>query len=128
VEVMGPIVELGPGEKTTFSMDWGITHAQSPVCDVNDIGVVTKALILKDGRLTGKYGVFYSGSVYMVLRDLRGVMLKKTHPQPASPLKPVLIDQQFKPDPDVRLIEVQMNGQDGHTLGLLDTLEIAQNK
>jgi hypothetical protein len=128
VEVMGPVTELAPGEKSTFSMEWGIAHAQPPVSDVNDVGVVTKPLAVQNGRLTGKYGVFYSGSLYMVLRDLRGVMLKKTLPQPVSPLKPVLIDQPFKPDPDVRLIEVQMNGQEGHSLGLLDTLEIAQNK
>ncbi|MBN1780958.1 DUF4380 domain-containing protein [bacterium] len=128
VEVMGPIVELAPGESTSLSLDWGIARAEAPVLDVNDIGVVTQGLATGDQKLTGKYGVFNKGSIYMVYRDLRGVMLKKTVPQPVSPLKPVSIDEPARIDAEVRLIEVQVNGQDGHTLGVIDSLEILPEK
>jgi hypothetical protein len=128
VQVMGPIVELAPGEATSFSIDWGITQAQHPILDINDIGVVTQPLAEKDGKLTGKYGVFYEGSIYMVFRDMRGVMLKKTLPQSVSPSKPAQIDQTIKMDPDVRLVEVQVNNQDGHTMGVLDAMEVIREK
>lgn len=125
VEVMGPIADLAPGESHSFSVDWGIAHASAPVLDVSDHGLVSEHLTLNNGKLTGKYGVFKAGSLMMVFRDMRGVMLKKTLPQPVSPLKPAIIDQSVKLDTDVRLIEVQINGPDGHTLGVLDSLEVA---
>jgi len=128
VEVMGPIIELAPDESTSFSIDWGMTQAHAPILDINDIGVISHPLEENNGSLKGEYGVFYEGSIYMVFRDMRGVMLKKTLPHPVSPSKPVQINQAVKMDPDVRLIEVQVNSQDGHTLGVLDAMEIFPEK
>ncbi|MBN2102436.1 DUF4380 domain-containing protein [bacterium] len=128
IEVMGPIVELAPGEATSFSIDWGMAQAQGPILDVNDVGIVTRHLTESKGKLEGKYGVFYKGSIYMVFRDMRGVMLKKTLPQNVSPSKPAQINQAINIDPDVRLIEVQFNNEEGHTLGVLDSLEIIPEK
>jgi len=128
IEVMGPVVHLAPGAETSFSIDWGIAHANAPMLEAMDRGVVSQRLTEKNGKLTAQYGVFQKGSVCLVFRDMRGVMLKKTLPKSVSPLKPVLISQSAEMHPDVRLIEVQFNGQDGHTIGVLDALEILPEK
>ena len=51
-------------------------------------------------------------------------MIKKLSPQAVRPDKPVRINFPAQVESDVRLIEVQLNGPDGHLLGVLDSLEI----
>jgi hypothetical protein len=124
MEIMGPILELSPEEEISLSIDWGITCTTPPILDVNDIGIVSEHLAHSKDRLTGQYGVFFEGSLFLVFRDLRGIMLKKSLPQAVHPNRPVQINLPAQIDPDMRLIEVQINGSDGHLLGVLDSLEI----
>ena len=124
MEVMGPILQMSPDEEISLSVDWGLAYVSPPILDVNDIGIVSRHLALSEDRLTGRYGVFYEGSLFLVFRDLRGVMIKKLSPQAVRPDKPVRINFPAQVESDVRLIEVQLNGPDGHLLGVLDSLEI----
>ena len=77
-EILSPFAALQPGEKYSFHYDWYCCRIASdlPVTDCGDVGVICEPLsvVLKDSSLniTGRFGVFYNGSLKISALDKKG--------------------------------------------------------
>jgi hypothetical protein len=91
MEVLGPLVELAPGEDASAEMVWAACRCPGPIRDVTPSGCTAEPLELQpvDGtwRVRGAFGVFASGRVQ--LRAGSDVLLELT----ASPFAPLRLDQ-----------------------------------
>jgi hypothetical protein len=96
-EVLSPMRTIGPGQSTSFTIEWGACRCPGPILDVSAAGCVAAPLkAQKVGgfcRLTGQFGVFDQGELHLVWRDDEGDVL---HIEPCggvNPLTAVLLDR-----------------------------------
>ena len=94
-ELNSPMVRLEPGEAFNFDTQWYPTRSGSDFQDVTDAGVVLKPLRATndaDGnklRLTGSFGVFFSGKLEAWLYDGHGLLIARRALLEVDPRNPV---------------------------------------
>lgn len=96
--VMGPIVKLNPGQTAKMDVTWATCRC-SGVYDVNPGGVVVEELAVKGDRITGKFGVFFSGYLQAMYLDKNGNQIGLNNIGEISPLSEISIDMQLSDFP-----------------------------
>ena len=92
LEVMGPLTRLKPGESGNLNITWGACSA-SAVKRVIPAGVVAEELMIKDGIIHGKFGVFYGGFLQVVYMDKNKKQVGIKNITEVSPLAEVIIEE-----------------------------------
>jgi hypothetical protein len=112
MEVLGPLVDLSPGEDTSADITWAACRCPGPVIDVTEGGCTAERLQVErdaDGwRARGTFGVFAPGRIE--LRAGSQVVLDRS----ATPLEAVRVDQAISlpenPPPELTLVSVDAVG------------------
>ena len=98
-EVLSRFAQLAPGESYTYKYEWLSTKigGNYPIVDCTAAGVICKRLNAswkeKKLHLTGRFGVFSSGSLRLSLSDKRGdTLLTHVISGNVSPLQPVTLE------------------------------------
>ncbi len=122
MEVMGPLVKLNPGQTSALDISWASCRC-SGVQKVTPGGVVAEPLALKDGQITGKFGVFYGGFLQAVYLDKAGKQVGMNNVGEVSPLTEISIS---RPVSDIssysKGIRYQVQSYDKKTVSVVDEL------
>ena len=91
---------LRPGESCNFETEWFPTRSGSEVHGVTDAGIVAKPLraaALEQGKvkLSGAFGVFYSGRLFAHLYDEHGRSLAITQIAEVTPTEAVSLQSEI---------------------------------
>jgi hypothetical protein len=120
VEVVSPIVELAAnGGRYTFTEDWFAARLKGPVLSVNSGGAVQEFLQIKNGRLTGRFGVFYSGTAKLAYIGRNGEDLGLGPARPVTPLETLVLDETDTIPPGTALLELAVYDPSGQKLGII---------
>jgi hypothetical protein len=136
-EVLSPYAELGPGEEYTYNYEWYSARIpkDSPVIECNKIGVICEPLFaeLKGNSLSlkGKFGVFYSGIMEVILLNADNQHLETLSPKlRATPLEPIdfsVLSEQLQkvkmPDKALQIM-IQLKDNKGELVGQLAEAKI----
>ncbi|MFN2135308.1 MAG: DUF4380 domain-containing protein [Candidatus Promineifilaceae bacterium] len=72
-ELLGPLLDIAPGQTINFSATWGVCRCPGLVVDVTDAGCTVQSLkAVAQGqyvRLTGKFGLFDRGESFLIWLD-----------------------------------------------------------
>ena len=95
-EVLGPLTNIAPGDSTHFAIEWGSCRCKGAVVDVQPGGCASTRLAARthgDGvHLTGNFGVFDAGDLFIAWRDATGYTLATTPAGPVVPLTALDVD------------------------------------
>jgi hypothetical protein len=98
-ELISPFARLKPGASYTWCYDWFAANigGDFPIVDCRDSGVIAEPLqvnhVGSGWRLTGRFGVFASGTPQIEWRDTQGRAIKAVSlRREATPLKPLVLD------------------------------------
>jgi hypothetical protein len=99
-ELNSPMCRLRPGESCNFETEWFPTRSGSEVHGVTDAGIVAKPLraaALEQGKvkLSGAFGVFYSGRLFAHLYDEHGRSLAITQIAEVTPTEAVSLQSEI---------------------------------
>lgn len=90
LELRGPVARLNPGETASLDVTWGVCRC-SGIRRLASGGVVTEPLALKDGVVTGAFGVFDEGYLHFVCLDKAGNSISNGDIGKISPLAEVVV-------------------------------------
>jgi hypothetical protein len=128
-ELNSPMIRLEPGASYVFDTWWYPVRADKNLKFVSSGGVVETpltAIAKTDGlRLSGKFGVFFSGRLNAHIFDARGGE-QKVDLGPADPLHALQLDQTIPVAPDAVRVELHLNDARGLDLGVLGEAEITR--
>jgi hypothetical protein len=136
-EVLSPYAELGPGEEYTYNYEWYSARIpkDSPVIACSKIGVVCEPLFaeLEENSLSlkGKFGVFYNGTLEVILLDADNKLTETLSPKlKVTPLDPVNISALSQklnsikiPDKAAQIV-IQLKDDQGIVVGQLAEAKI----
>lgn len=132
VEVLSPLVDLGPGESYTFVEDWYAARCKGPILEVNRAGAIQKGLCVERRgdslSLRGTYGVFHQGWVEVVFKDAEGREVGVGGTYEVSPLRTFLLRGTFALPPEARGVELELYDGDGRSVGTLDSQVIGRSR
>jgi hypothetical protein len=111
-EVLSPLYTIAPTASKTFSIEWGVCRCPGPIVDVSDAGCVAEPLKAEFdgeyGRLTGKFGVFDRGELFMVWRNRQGESIRSNSMGTVDPLTAVLLDSVTRVPAGAAAVECQV--------------------
>ena len=89
-EVLGPLTNIAPGGSTHFAIEWGSCRCKGAVVDVQPGGCAATRLTAQIAgdqvHLTGSFGVFDAGQLFVVWCDAAGHTVATTLAGPVDPL------------------------------------------
>jgi hypothetical protein len=109
-ELVGPYVELKPGQTTTFHYDWyaATIGGNYQIIDCSETGVICEPIkmIRQDSKLlvSGRFGVFMNGVAKLVFIGDDNRKLAEMEVGKVSPLNPLVLDMDFE---DERLLDAR---------------------
>ncbi len=132
VGVLGPMVDLLPGQQTSFTIDWYSTRIDGPILKASDAGVCKQRLAVTRNdqriRVSGLFGVFHQGTVELIglpagesKSPPKAVSLSSFY---VSPLEPVVLDVEAVLTPGIAVVAVILRDGEGKSLGELDRLPV----
>jgi len=127
-ELNSPMCHLRPGESCTMDTEWFPTRAGKEFHGVSDAGILIRPLQasrLPSGaiRLTGEFGVFYSGHLIAHFYDQRGASLDKTSIMEANPAEAVTLEKEF-PASNAARISLHLVDENGLDRGSLQEVRV----
>jgi hypothetical protein len=129
-ELNSPLVNLAPGESYAFDTEWFPTRMTPDLIEVTDAGVIGRELAaVRVGaglRLTGFFGVFYTGRLLARLYDARGVALKTLEVTKADPLEAVSLDTHIPAPPEAARVSLHLLDERGLDRGSLGEVEVVK--
>ena len=132
VEVLSPLVDLGPGEAHTFVEDWYAARCEGPILEVNRAGVVKERLNVerRGNRLSlrGTYGVFHQGRVEVVFKDADGKKVGVGKIYEVSPLAAFSIRYDCVLPVGAKQVDLELYDSDGRSVGILDSCVIVEHR
>lgn len=112
-EVISPYATLAPGREYTYHYEWYSAKIPSGlgIIDCSDAGVVCKALAAvrkeKTLNITGRFGVFYQGTLEVSAFDNNGKKIKELASGiDVSPLKSLNLNLNIENSPDLSKAQV----------------------
>jgi len=98
-ELNSPMCRLGPDESCTFNTEWLPTRAGSEFHGVSEAGILIRPLkaVHTQGdavKLSGMFGVFFSGHLEAWLYDEHGANLARTRVGDVSPIEAVSLEKE----------------------------------
>ena len=127
-EVMGPLTTLAPNDSATMTEDWFAARSLGPVLAVNDAGLTTNKLTIKQSHDTvmaqGTYGVFYQGSVKSVFKSAAGIAIAAADSYAVSPSDSFAFKDTLKAAANAAKLVLSLYAADGSFMGNLDSIAI----
>lgn len=129
-ELNSPMCPLRPGESCGFETEWFPTRAGSEFHGVSDAGIVIRPLqatTLPDGkiRLSGSFGVLFSGHLVARLYNEHGGLLGTMPVVDVDPTEPVTLDKELIPPQKPARLSLHLEDQNGFDRGSLQEVPIA---
>jgi hypothetical protein len=128
-EINSPMCRLRPGESCVLDTEWFPTRAGSEFHGVTDAGIVVqplKALPVENGKikLSGSYGVFFSGSLVAHFYDEHGSSLGPRNIAKVNPAEPVLLDTEIVPPGKPARVSLHLEDENGLDRGALEEVRV----
>jgi hypothetical protein len=128
-EINSPMCRLRPGEACTFDTEWFPTRSGSEFHGATDAGIVIRPLratALENGRikLSGSFGVFFSGRLVARLYDEHGRSLGTMPVVDVSPADPVLLEAEIAPPGKAARLAVHVEDENGVDRGALQEVRV----
>ncbi len=124
-EINSPMCRLRPGESCDLETEWFPTRVGTEFHGVSDAGILTRPLQatrLESGkvRLSGAFGVFFSGRLVAHFYDEHGASLGTVPVVDVNPVEPVSLEVEISPSGKPGRISLHLedsNGVDRGSLG-----------
>jgi hypothetical protein len=101
-ELLSPRENLQPGRSASFDYEWRVAQigGSFPILDCTSVGCIAEAFLGKRANsgvlaLSGRFGVFYTGTVRARILDAGGNQLSETDPIKISPNSPLVMQTNF---------------------------------
>ena len=128
-ELNSPLCRLRPGGSCDMETEWFPTRAGSEFHGVTDAGILIRPLLATrttDSRikLSGSFGVFYSGRLVAHFYDPHGTPLGTMPVIDVSPTEPVSLETEVSPDPKTARISLHLEESSGVDRGPLQEVHV----
>lgn len=128
-EINSPMARLGPGETYSMDTEWYPTRAGRDVIAVADSGIVVEQLRVSGGskakKLTGAFGVFFSGKIQAEFLDAGGKRLSEKILRAVVPQDAVKLDEHIRVPRNASRIVLHLVDLRGRDRGILDEVSLA---
>ncbi len=128
-ELVGPYAHLKPGETASFDYEWRVARigGSFPILDCTVVGCTAEAFVGKrtnngELSLSGRFGVFYAGTVRARILDAQGNRLLETAAIEISPDSPLVAQSDFptmSAPANAHVIELVVYDAAGKAVGML---------
>jgi hypothetical protein len=128
-ELNSPMCRVRPGESCTFDTEWFPTRAGSEFHGVTDAGIVIRPLQgtrLENGkiRLSGSFGVFFSGRLVAHFYDEHGSAVGSTRVADVKPTEAVELQAEVVPPAKPARVSLHLEDENGLDRGPLQEIRI----
>lgn len=128
-EINSPLCRLRPEETCSLETEWFPTRAESEFHGVTDAGIVTRplqGLRLENGKikLSGSFGVFFSGRLIARLYDEHGANLGTVPVVEVNPAEPVLLETEIAPSGKPTRLSLHLEDTNGVDRGSLQEVPV----
>lgn len=130
-EINSPLCRLGPGESCELETEWFPTRAGSEVHGATDTGIVVRPLRatrLESGkiRLSGSFGVFFSGRLVARLYRQHGAGVEVVPLIHADPAEPVTLETEVAAQGEPARVSVHLEDETGLDRGALQEVPVGR--
>jgi hypothetical protein len=131
-ELNSPLCRLRPGETCEFETEWFPTRAGNEFHGVSEAGILIqplRATRLDDGkiRLSGSFGVFFSGRLVARLYDEHGGTLGTMLVVDVNPTEPVLLETEISPNKKIARLSLHLEDNTGVDRGSLQEVTVGES-
>jgi len=127
-ELNSPMCRLRPDESCTFETEWFPTRAGDEFHGVTDAGILIKPLqALRDKekvKLSGAFGVFFSGHLVARFYDAHGAFLGTVPVADVKPDEPVSLAADVVPPAEAARVSLHLQDETGLDRGSLNEVQI----
>lgn len=128
-EINSPMCRLRAGESCSFETEWFPTRSGSEFHGVTDAGILIRPLRATDLangkiKLSGSFGVFFSGKLVARVYDEHGRSLGTLPVMNASPTEPVLLDAEIAPSGKAGRLSLHLEDDNGVDRGSLQEVRV----
>jgi hypothetical protein len=127
-ELNSPMIKLEPGASYATETRWFPVRAGKELRTVTPAGVVLRTLsasMTAEGvRVSGSFGVFFSGKLVAHVSDLRGLEIAAADLQPVDPQTSVELQQTIKAPTGAFRVSIHLEDEHGVDCGSLGETEI----
>ncbi len=127
-ELNSPLCRLRPEETCSFDTEWYPTRAGDEFHGVTDAGIVlhpSQAIWAKDKvKLSGSFGVFFSGHLIAHFYDQHGSMLGTMPIVDVNPDEPVSLETEIAPPGKPARLSLHLIDQNGVDRGALQEVQL----
>ena len=128
-ELNSPLCRLRPGETCDMETEWFPTRSGSEFHGVTDAGILIRPLLanrLTAGKikLSGSFGVFYSGRLVAHFYDWHGAPLGTLAVMDVSPTEPVSLETEISSNPKAARISLHLEESGGVDRGPLQEVQV----
>jgi len=124
LEVMGPLTELAPGSSASIDVTWGMCRC-SGVKKVVPMGVMSEEFDHKDCFITGKFGVFYGGTLQELYLQEDGKQRGYKNITRISPLEEVILHRTTEYiSESITHIRFQLVASDNTVIGVIGNVKV----
>ena len=131
-ELNSPLVRLAPGETSALESEWFPARMTPQFVNATEAGMIGRELAAAPApggvRLTGFFGVFYTGHLVARGYDAGGVALKTVDVTKADPLEAVSLDTVIPVPPEAATVSLHLVDERGLDRGSLGETEIVMGK
>lgn len=129
-ELNSPMCRLRPGESCTFETEWFPTRSGTEFHGVTDAGIVIRPLRatgMENGKikLSGSFGVFYSGRAVAHFYDEHGHSVGITPIVDVDPSKAVSLDTEISSPPKSARLSIHVVDENGLDRGALQEVPVS---
>ncbi len=129
-ELNSPMCHLRPGESCTLETEWFPTRSGSEFHGVTDAGIVIRPLRatgMENGKikLSGSFGVFYSGRAIAHFYDEHGHSVGVTPIDEVDPSKAVSLDTEISPPAKSARLSIHVVDESGIDRGALQEVQVS---
>jgi hypothetical protein len=129
-EINSPMCRLRPNESCSFETEWLPTRSGSEFHGVTDAGIVIRPLRatgLENGKikLSGSFGVFYSGRAIARFYDAHGRSVGIAPVIEVDPSKAVSLDTEISPPTKAARLSIHILDENGTDRGALQEVQVS---
>jgi len=130
-EINSPMCHLQPGENCTLETEWFPTRAGSDFRGATEAGVILRPLQATNSeggkiKLSGSFGVFYSGSLVARLYDEHGRGLGMMPVVNVSPSDSVTLESELSPKSKAARVSLHLLDENGVDRGSLGEVRVGE--
>jgi hypothetical protein len=128
-EINSPLCRLRPGEACDLETEWFPTRSGSDFHGIADAGIIVqplRATRLENGkvRLSGSFGVFFSGRLVVRLYNERGASLGTMRVVDVNPAEAVTLETEIAPPEKTARLSLHLEDDSGVDRGSLQEVRV----